>query len=613
MDVRIARPLGYSELGNRGNNEDALYPDPQHTSARQKWFLVCDGVGGAERGEIASKLAVTALDTYFHQHPVAVVTEPYVQEAVAHVEDQFNQYLTTNPQASGMATTMTMLYLHEAGATVAHIGDSRVYQIREGSIVWCTDDHSYVNELVKAGVLSAAEAQKHPQRNIITRALQGGEKGVQASVQLLNDLRPGDYFFLCSDGVLERVSDELLENTLRDRVETNEQKMARLHGYSLGNTRDNFTAYLIQIEQVTGTVEARYQVTPPAYERSAIDTDHGDAITLINMPISDAVKSPAPPEPPTPIAPAAPVRPTPAPHRNAGPPEIDTTPPLSPRGPVRPSAPAPARRSSPWLTVVLLIIGVALLAGGWYFWQQYSRRSDSTELPLSSQPPARKSIPVMAADEEIGEDLTTSPGERLSETPETAPATASVGLPEEGAKPTDDIVKTVGDNLEVVRDKDTGLLGLRTANGQWITARHYSEIGDFDNGIAQVETSKGPEKYLSKDGKAFSQFEDYKHGVAMLTGVDGQTLYLSKGGNWLDEVKLPSNQRIAVRQNQKWGYLNLNGQVSNFIKYEKAGSFDDDGTAEVTLNGKTFRINKAGKPSAKPAKSKKEATAKRST
>ncbi|MBC7571339.1 MAG: protein phosphatase 2C domain-containing protein [Spirosoma sp.] len=607
MDVRIARPLGYSELGNRGNNEDALYPDPQHTSARQRWFLVCDGVGGAERGEIASKLAVTALDTYFHRHPVTVVTEAYVQEAVAHVEDQFNQYLTTNPQAAGMATTMTMLYLHEAGATVAHIGDSRVYQIREGSIIWCTDDHSYVNELVKAGVLSAAEAQKHPQRNIITRALQGGEKGVKASVQILNDLRAGDYFFLCSDGVLERVSDELLENTLRDRADTNEQKMARLHGYSLGNTRDNFTAYLIQIEQVTGAVEFRHQVAAPVYERSAIDTDHGDAVTLINMPIPDAVKSPAPPEPPAPVA--APARPAPQPQY-----EVKTTPPLAPRNPVRPAAPVPvpARRSSPWLTVVLVLIGLALAAGGWYFWQQYNHKNDSTELPLSSQPPARKSIPVEPVDQ-VGEDLTVPSESNPPETPEPSPATASADLPASDAKSTDDVVKTVGDDLKIVRDKDTGLLGLRTADGQWTTARHYSKIGDFDNGVARVETSKGPEKYISKDGKTFSRFEDYQYGIATLTDVDGHKLYLSKGGNWLDEVKSPSNQRIAVRQNQKWGYLNMNGQVSNFIQYEKAGPFDDDGTAEVVLNGKAIRIDKEGKPSAKPAKPKKEATAKRST
>lgn len=563
MDVRIARPLGYSELGNRGNNEDSLYPDPQQTSTRQRWFLVCDGVGGAERGEIASKLAVTALDTYFHRNPVTVVTEAYVQQAVAHVEEQFNQYLTTNPQASGMATTMTMLYLHEAGATVAHIGDSRVYQIREGAIIWCTDDHSYVNELVKAGVLSPDEARKHPQRNIITRALQGGEKGVQPSVQLLNDLRPGDYFFLCSDGVLERVSDELLENTLRDRVDSNEQKMARLHGYSLGNTRDNFTAYLIQIEQVTGTVEARYQVAPPLYERSIIDADHGDAVTLINMPIPDAVKPVSAPEPPAPVSvPVAPVA-EPATVRPVAPP---VRPPV-PRDPVRPTAPAPARRpesrrSSPWLTVVLLLIGVALVAGGWYFWQQYSRQTSDVpaRTPVGAEPPTKKIIPSPPADE-VGEDLTV-----LTEPTPTAgpPATASVGLPDP-EPPTKAVVRTVGNKLTIEQDPDTKLFGLRTRNGKWLSEPRYAKIGDFTNGIAPVETSEGVKKYLTTDGNLF------------------------------DEARPASNQRIAVLRDKKWGYLNMNGQVSNLPKYDKAGPFDEDGTAEVTLNGETFRINREGK------------------
>ena len=601
--------LATLNLATGGNNEDALYPDPQHTSTRQRWFLVCDGVGGAERGEIASKLAVTALDTYFHRHPVAVVTEDFVQQAVAHVEDQFNQYLATNPQASGMATTMTMLYFHEAGATVAHIGDSRVYQVREGSIIWCTDDHSYVNELVKAGVLSVAEAQKHPQRNIITRALQGGEKGIQASVQVLNDLRPGDYFFLCSDGVLERVSDELLENTLRDRVETNEQKIARLRGYSLGNTRDNFTAYLIQVEQVTGTVESRYQVAPPAYERSAIDADHGDAVTLINRPIPDAVKTPAALAPTSPGAP-------PAPAPVSARPVAEPVRPARPRDPVRPAAPAPdrrsePRRSSPWLMVVLVLIGAALAAGGWYFWQQSDRHASDVpeQEPVGMEPPTKKIIPGSPT-EEIGEDLTVQ-----SEPTPTAesPATASVGLPDEDAKLADNVVKTIGDNLKIVRDKSTGLLGLRTGDGQWTTARHYAKIGDFNNGVARVETSKGPEKYLSKDGKIFTRFDDYQHGVATLTGVDGQTLYLSKGGNWLNEVKAPSNQRIAVRQDRKWGYLNMNGLLANYIQYDKAGPFDEDGTAEVMLNGRTFRIDKRGKTSTKPGKPKKEAASKQST
>lgn len=590
MDVRIARPLGYSELGNRGNNEDSLYPDPQQTSTRQRWFLVCDGVGGAERGEIASKLAVTALDTYFHRNPVEVVTEAYVQQAVAHVEEQFNQYLTTNPQASGMATTMTMLYLHEAGATVAHIGDSRVYQIREGTIIWCTDDHSYVNELVKAGVLSPDEARKHPQRNIITRALQGGERGVQPSVQLLNDLRPGDYFFLCSDGVLERVSDELLENTLRDRIDSNEQKMARLHSYSLGNTRDNFTAYLIQVEQVTGTVEARYQVAPPLYERSIIDADHGDAVTLINMPIPDAVKPVSAPEPPAPVAvPVAPVSvPAPVAEPVLARPVAEPVRPAVPRDPVRPPAPAPARRSasrrsSPWLTVVLLLIGVALVAGGWYFWQQYSRQTSDipAQPPVSADPPTKKIIPGSSADE-IGEDLTV----QTEPTPTAeSPATASVGLP--NPEPSNKVVvRTVGKNLTVEQDPGTKLFGLRTRNGKWKGEPRYAKIGDFINGVAPVETSKGVEKYLTTDGVLF------------------------------DEAKSASNQRIAVRKDQKWGYLNMNGQISNIIQYDKAGPFDEDGTAEVVLKGKTIRINRDGKPQKTDTKSasptRKETASKRS-
>lgn len=602
MDVRIAQPLGYSELGGRSNNEDSIFPDPLYVSPRQKWFLVCDGVGGAERGEVASRLAATSLDAFLQQRPVAVATDEYLQQAVAYVEDQFNAYFVENPQALGMATTLTLLYIHEAGATVAHIGDSRVYHVRDGRVIWRTDDHSYVNELVRGGVITPVEALRHPQRNIITRALQGGERPVHPSVQVINDLRPGDYFFLCSDGVLERVSDELLEGTLHSRTDTNEQKLAKLRDYSYGNTRDNFTAYLIQIDQVMGTVDPAYQVESPVYERYATDTEADEAITLINVPIPDSIKVE-----PAQVSAIREVPSSQAPYATQAEPmaAVRSETAETERSAVRPVAATPVRRSKRWLVPVLTVVGAVIGAGGIYVWQQFNGKKAGTHEPdksITQDIPPANGLTVASnapgkANQPDGSQTEPSDGTNTASTS----AGLSVGADGDAftganvpANATYKVVEKVDDALYVVKDTKTNLLGLRKPNGQWPAHKIYKEIGSFENGIAEVRTDKGPEKYLSKEGKKFRSFSNYEDGVATLVGVDGRTVYLSKNGDWIDEMKPARNNRIAIRQDNHWGYLNMQGQKAIFVQYDKATSFRDDGTAEVTLQGKTFRIDLMG-------------------
>ena len=622
MDVRIAQPLGYSELGGRSNNEDSIFPDPQFTSPLQKWFLVCDGVGGAERGEVASKLAVNSFDAFFQQQPVAVPSDEYIQQAIAYAEDQFNAYFVETPQALGMATTVTLLYFHEAGATVAHIGDSRVYHLRRGEIIWRTDDHSYVNELVRAGVLTPDEAHRHPQRNIITRALQGGEKRVHASVQVINDVRPGDYFFLCSDGVLERISDELLEGTLRSKVDSNEQKLAKLREYSTGNTRDNFTAYLLQVDYVTGTVAPHYQVAAPVYERLSSDTDADEGITLINVPVPepDAVGLVDTPAESAPVA--ATNVPDVQPVAVAGVPTLTSQ--ISAKSEPdtkRLVASPPARPSSNWwLVAVLGIAGALLGAGGIMAWQHFSTNVAVTDalttpgksiistvpVPHSSRSAATsaitKSAVTDARNEAVSDPTSTS---AASITTLTGRADAEEGLSivhnkaqlpktETNHRPSEKVIRPVDKQLSVVQDPETSLMGLKNSDGKWVTKAVYTQIDPFEKGIAAVKTNKGPERYLSKEGEKFTTFSGYKDGLATLTGVDGHKLYLSTNGKWFTAAKAPSNGKIAVREGTKWGYLNMQGARTIYPQYDEAGSFGDDGTAEVTLNNKTFRIDKAG-------------------
>ncbi len=268
MKVSIYQPVGFTETGGRTNNEDSIYPTMNAISPNQRLFLVCDGVGGQHKGEIASALACESIAFYFAQNLVEVANEPYVQSALKYTTDAFVQKEKEDSETQGMATTLTLLHFNEAGATIAHLGDSRIYQVRNGAIVRVSEDHKLVNELVRGGHITSEEALSHAQRNVITKVI-SADRQDKPDVQIINDVQAGDYFFLCTDGVLEQVYDDLLVYHLRN-TEDNElsdaQKLENIRQECMGKTRDNFSAYLIHVDSVTGTVSPQYQVYSPIVE-----------------------------------------------------------------------------------------------------------------------------------------------------------------------------------------------------------------------------------------------------------------------------------------------------------------------------------------------------------
>jgi protein phosphatase len=151
-----------------------------------------------------------------------------------------------------MASTLTLLAIHEGGITVAHVGDSRVYHIRDGQILYKTTDHSLVNQLLEQEIITPEEAIGHPQRNVIVRAMQA-ERKVKADVQLITDIKPNDYFLLCTDGVLEHL-DEATLCTILAQEYSNEEKIEAIKNYGKDINKDNFSAYLLCVANVT-TIE----------------------------------------------------------------------------------------------------------------------------------------------------------------------------------------------------------------------------------------------------------------------------------------------------------------------------------------------------------------------
>jgi serine/threonine protein phosphatase PrpC len=186
-----------SNTGNkRRRNEDSFVVAPP-------LFAVADGMGGAQGGEVASKLAAAALeDTDAGTSGGEERVVALIQEANRRVYERSN----ADPAASGMGTTITAALVEGTRVTFGHVGDSRAYLVRDGVMEQLTEDHSLVNELMKSGKLSPEEAKTHPQRSVITRAL-GTDPDVDVDTFVV-DAQEGDLFVICSDGLTSMVSDE---------------------------------------------------------------------------------------------------------------------------------------------------------------------------------------------------------------------------------------------------------------------------------------------------------------------------------------------------------------------------------------------------------------------
>ncbi len=257
MKIKIKQPLSLNGIGKRKNQEDSIFPAINKADNNTNLFIVCDGVGGLNKGEIASNLAClefsknfqTTKDLKASARPLSVISEKQILQAFENTQNAFDKHIAENPETQGMATTLVAVHIHEQGLNVIHCGDSRFYHIRNDKILWQTDDHTIINELIKAGVMTEEEA-KDSRRNRISRAIQGNNiKKTKADIHFITDIQKDDYLFLCSDGVSDSITDtELCE--ILSAEETNQEKIQTINTLCEANSADNYSAYLIQIERV---------------------------------------------------------------------------------------------------------------------------------------------------------------------------------------------------------------------------------------------------------------------------------------------------------------------------------------------------------------------------
>jgi protein phosphatase len=301
---------GLSE--KRPLNEDSFLAD-----SKRRIFAVADGVGGAQAGEVASQTAMEVLDEAFrHQTPDADI-EDLMEIAIQRANASIHRMSHEHPKLSMMATTIVALHLSGRTATIGHVGDSRLYRLApDGTLHRETQDHSVVEEEVRAGRMTAAQAANHPSRNVISRAL-GAEDTVEVDLKTF-EVDDGTSFLLCSDGITRHVDDSEIRNLLAspnspDRICDELKRLCFERG-----AEDNLTAIIVRVGAFRAPQSLEDERTISSPNLSAM-AQNGRSIpeTSIHSAGSPVTTATPPAVPVT--APAD--RPDPEPHRSASPPQ----------------------------------------------------------------------------------------------------------------------------------------------------------------------------------------------------------------------------------------------------------------------------------------------------
>jgi PPM family protein phosphatase len=315
----IVEQVGRTDVGRqRTANEDSLV-------LRPPFFAVADGMGGARAGEVASAIAAEAFEG---ASAVGEAAEAQLAQLLRDANRRIYDLAVTDESHRGMGTTLTAAKVHDEEVSLAHVGDSRAYRMRDGRLEQITRDHSLVAELERSGQITPEAAEHHPQRSIITRAL-GPEPEVEVDTYTLS-ARDGDLFLLCSDGLTSMISDDEVAAILRTSATLDEAADALIKAANQSGGKDNITVVLFRIGELGDAVPEATTVVPGD---SAAEDE-----TIAGQLSADEIRaaSPAP-------APAAPGKP------------IEPIPPV-------PAARAKPRRGSRIGLVMKILLGLALLA-----------------------------------------------------------------------------------------------------------------------------------------------------------------------------------------------------------------------------------------------------------
>ncbi|MEA2335195.1 MAG: family protein phosphatase, partial [Solirubrobacteraceae bacterium] len=251
--LRVAEQYAATDTGRqRRANEDSLL-------ARAPLFVVADGMGGAQAGEVASRLAVESFQGGLGDAPEP---EAALAQLARGANSRIHELSHSHAEQAGMGTTLTAVYVGERDVSIAHVSDSRAYRLRDGELLRLTDDHSLVDELLRQGRLTPEEAVEHPQRSVITRAL-GPEGEVEVDTRSYTG-RGGDVYLLCSDGLTTMVAEDRLAELLGAGETLRAKGEALIAAANEAGGRDNITVVLLRLEELDAGA------APPTEQAAAV-------------------------------------------------------------------------------------------------------------------------------------------------------------------------------------------------------------------------------------------------------------------------------------------------------------------------------------------------------
>jgi PPM family protein phosphatase len=285
--VNLGKTAAVSDTGRkRRHNEDTYVLEPPV-------FAVVDGMGGANAGEVASALAAEAL----REEPRGGGGEDAVESLIQKANQRVYQRSSEDSATSGMGTTLTVALLEDDRVRFGHVGDSRAYLIRGGELLQLTEDHSLVGELVRSGKLAPEDAETHPQRSVITRAL-GTDPEVDVDT-FTQEARPGDIFILCSDGLYSMVGDgTILDIVERNRGDLDAAARALVAAANRAGGDDNIT--VVAFEIASPADETARLPAPAPHDADLEDEDtltEADAVPALGAAVDQSeerVPEPAP-------------------------------------------------------------------------------------------------------------------------------------------------------------------------------------------------------------------------------------------------------------------------------------------------------------------------------
>jgi len=239
-----------NEIGGRKNVEDTLYPKAfKHGDHRV--FIVCDGVGGSNFGEVASQIAAEVFYAAVAGKTIASKSDfdKLIKQAVVRFKDAVQDFIQQNPSAEGTSTTFTMAVPTENGTYIAWCGDSRIYQLKNGKIQYKTNDHSLVAELVSQGIITEQQAETHPQRNVITKSLSQHTKQADIETAVIHP-KAGDMLLMCTDGLLEHFNEREFESMFA-KFDAQFDYAKAIDAICTNRTKDNYSMYLLHFDNLS--------------------------------------------------------------------------------------------------------------------------------------------------------------------------------------------------------------------------------------------------------------------------------------------------------------------------------------------------------------------------